>query len=164
MTVRSEEPGEPSRSDGSGVGKATPLLDLLHDQHQGVLVTLKRDGRPQLSNVVYAYSPTTRQIRISVTDDRAKTRNLRRDPRASFYVTSGDRFSYLVAGGRGRVLRLSRPTRGTPPSTNSSSSTRPFRASIRTGPSSALQRSPNGGWCCGCVRTVSTAGATPPAR
>ncbi len=75
------------------------LLDLLREQRTGALVTLKRDGRPQLSNVAFTYDPATRLIRISVTDDRAKTRNLRRDPRASFYVTSGDHYSYLVAEG-----------------------------------------------------------------
>ncbi|MGP3940728.1 PPOX class F420-dependent oxidoreductase [Streptomyces sp. 6N106] len=74
------------------------LLDLLREQRTGALVTLKRDGRPQLSNVAFTYDPATRLIRISVTDDRAKTRNLRRDPRASFYVTSGDH-SYLVTEG-----------------------------------------------------------------
>ncbi|QKV95765.1 PPOX class F420-dependent oxidoreductase [Streptomyces sp. NA02950] len=82
---------------------ATPsqdtLLGLLREQRTGALVTLKRDGRPQLSNVAFTYDPAARLIRISVTDGRAKTRNLRRDPRASFYVTSDDRFSYLVAEG-----------------------------------------------------------------
>ncbi|MES4891720.1 PPOX class F420-dependent oxidoreductase [Streptomyces sp. NPDC096012] len=75
------------------------LLDLLADGHGGVLVTLKRDGRPQLSNVSHAYYPDERIIRISVTDDRAKTRNLRRDPRASYHVTSADRWAYTVAEG-----------------------------------------------------------------
>ncbi|MFG2602996.1 PPOX class F420-dependent oxidoreductase [Streptomyces sp. NPDC048514] len=75
------------------------LLDLLADGHGGVLVTLKRDGRPQLSNVSHAYYADERIIRISVTDDRAKTRNLRRDPRASYHVTSADRWAYTVAEG-----------------------------------------------------------------
>ncbi|CAG6399148.1 PPOX class F420-dependent oxidoreductase [Streptomyces cocklensis] len=75
------------------------LLDLLRKQRTGVLVTLKRDGRPQLSNVTFTYDDTTRTIRISATDDRAKTRNLRRDPRASFYVTAPDMGAYLVAEG-----------------------------------------------------------------
>ncbi|WP_163508953.1 PPOX class F420-dependent oxidoreductase [Fodinicola acaciae] len=73
------------------------LTKLIAGSHHGVLVTLKRDGRPQLSNVSYAYDAGV--IRVSVTDDRAKTRNLRRDPRASFYVTSGDFRSYVVAEG-----------------------------------------------------------------
>ncbi len=64
-----------------------------------MLVTLKRDGRPQLSNVIHAYDPDGRTIRVSLTDDRAKTRNLRRDPRASYHVTSADRWAYTVAEG-----------------------------------------------------------------
>ncbi|POX61394.1 PPOX class F420-dependent enzyme [Streptomyces sp. Ru62] len=75
------------------------LLGLLSAGHAGVLVTLRRDGRPQLSNVSHAYYPDEGVIRISVTDDRAKTRNLRRDPRASYHVTSDDRWAYTVAEG-----------------------------------------------------------------
>ena len=66
---------------------------------RSVLVTLKRDGRPQLSNVSHHYDPDERIIRISVTDDRAKTRNLRRDPRASYHVSSPDRRAYTVVEG-----------------------------------------------------------------
>ncbi|MEU3840370.1 PPOX class F420-dependent oxidoreductase [Streptomyces sp. NPDC028635] len=72
------------------------LLALLSEQRGGVLVTLKRDGRPQLSNVSHFYDPDERVVRISLTDDRAKTRNLRRDPRASYHVTSADRWAYTV--------------------------------------------------------------------
>ncbi|WP_409468331.1 PPOX class F420-dependent oxidoreductase [Streptomyces sp. HC307] len=75
------------------------LLKLLSEGHSGVLVTLRRDGRPQLSNVMHAYCPEERTIRISVTDDRAKTRNLRRDPRASYHVTTADRWAYTVVDG-----------------------------------------------------------------
>ncbi len=35
-------------------------------------------------------------VRVSITDDRAKTANLRRDPRASLHVTSDDFWSYAV--------------------------------------------------------------------
>lgn len=75
------------------------LLALLSEVRGGVLATLKRDGRPQLSNVSHAYYPDERLIRVSVTDDRAKTRNLRRDPRASYHVTTPDRWAYTVAEG-----------------------------------------------------------------
>lgn len=75
------------------------LLQLLSEGHGGVLVTLKKDGRPQLSNVSHAYYPDERIIRVSITDDRAKTRNLRRDPRASYHVTSSDRWAFTVAEG-----------------------------------------------------------------
>ncbi|MDT0379787.1 PPOX class F420-dependent oxidoreductase [Streptomyces sp. RKND-216] len=75
------------------------LLSLLTDQNRGVLVTLKRDGRPQLSNVLHAYDPEQRIVRVSVTADRAKTRNLARDPRASYHVTTADGWSWTVAEG-----------------------------------------------------------------
>lgn len=75
------------------------LLALLEGSTLGVLTTLKRDGRPQLSNVTYTFDPATMLIRISVTDGRAKTANLRRDPRASFYTTTGNFGAYAVAEG-----------------------------------------------------------------
>ncbi len=73
-------------------------LAYVRDRRQGVLTTLKRDGRPQLSNIAY-YVGDDDTVRISVTADRAKTRNLRRDPRASLYVTSDDFWSYCVLEG-----------------------------------------------------------------
>ncbi|WP_097992196.1 PPOX class F420-dependent oxidoreductase [Streptomyces sp. f51] len=73
------------------------LLRLLGEQDGGVLVTLKQDGRPQLSNVNHAYYPEEQVVRVSVTEGRAKTRNLRRDPRASYHVTSDDRWAWTVA-------------------------------------------------------------------
>jgi PPOX class probable F420-dependent enzyme len=78
------------------------LLDLLGDHGVGVVVTLKRDGRPQLSNVSYAYTyaAASRRIRVSTTDDRAKTKNLRRDPRVSFYVSPSGGRAYVVAEGK----------------------------------------------------------------
>jgi PPOX class probable F420-dependent enzyme len=75
------------------------LRGLLSSRKGGVLATLKRDGRPQLSNVGYAYDDATRLLRVSITDDRAKTRNLRRDPRASFHVTTDDFWAWAVAEG-----------------------------------------------------------------
>lgn len=76
-------------------------VDLLSERSRGVLVTLKRDGRPQLSNVVHVYDDGV--IRISATEDRAKTKNLRRDPRASFHVTTDGLGAYLVAEGTAEV-------------------------------------------------------------
>lgn len=84
------------------------LLALLSEGHAGVLVTLKRDGRPQLSNVSHAYHPDERTIRVSITDDRAKARNLRRDPRASYHVTSPDRRAYTVAEGTADLTPVAR--------------------------------------------------------
>ncbi|BBZ00360.1 PPOX class F420-dependent enzyme [Mycolicibacterium fallax] len=65
----------------------------------GVLATVKRDGRPQLSNVSYHFDPPSLTISVSVTEPRAKTRNLRRDPRASILVAADDGWAYAVAEG-----------------------------------------------------------------
>jgi len=67
----------------------------------GALVTLRRDGRPQLSNVMYGVGDGL--VRVSVTDDRAKTANMRRDPRASLYVSRPDGWSYLVIDGEAEL-------------------------------------------------------------
>jgi PPOX class probable F420-dependent enzyme len=72
-------------------------LDFARGQRQGVLTTLRRDGRPQISNIVYAVDGPT--IRISVTDGRAKTKNLRRDARASLYVCGDNFWAYAVVEG-----------------------------------------------------------------
>ncbi|WP_445284703.1 PPOX class F420-dependent oxidoreductase [Streptomyces sp. DSM 118148] len=84
------------------------LLKLLGESNGGVLVTLKKDGRPQLSNVTHVYCPDERIIRVSLTDDRAKTRNLRRDPRASYHVTTADRWAYAVAEGTADLSPVAR--------------------------------------------------------
>lgn len=64
----------------------------------GVLLTLKRDGRPQASNVKYVVGGDG-LVRISVTADRAKAANAARDPRVSLHVTAEDFWSYVVLEG-----------------------------------------------------------------
>src|SRR5271166_4163018 len=73
------------------------LLAVIADNSLGVLATIKRDGRPQLSNVSYYFDARNAAVQVSVTEPRAKTRNLRRDPRASLLVSSDDGWSYAVA-------------------------------------------------------------------
>lgn len=75
------------------------FTSLLAARHGGVLATLRKDGRPQLSNVSYAWFPADQLIKVSVTDDRAKVKNIRRDPRVSFHVTTDDFWSYVVVDG-----------------------------------------------------------------
>jgi PPOX class probable F420-dependent enzyme len=75
------------------------LLGLIEASRQGVLATIAADGRPQLSNVLYVWDAAERIARISTTADRAKARNVLRDPRAALHV-SGDHFwQYAVADG-----------------------------------------------------------------
>jgi len=80
--------------------RARPFLKVRHD---GILATIKRDGRPQLSNILYFLDEDGR-IKISVTQTRAKTLNLRRDPRASLHVQGRDRYEYLVAEGAAQLI------------------------------------------------------------
>jgi PPOX class probable F420-dependent enzyme len=84
-------------------------LAFAAEGHRGVLVTLKRDGRPQLSNIMYALGDDG-VVRISVTEDRAKTANLRRDDRASLYIARPDFWAYAVLEGRAELT----PTSTTP--------------------------------------------------
>jgi len=75
------------------------LLAVITGNSLGILATIKRDGRPQLSNVTYHFDPRTLMIEVSVREPLAKTRNLRRDARASILVSSEDGWSYAVAEG-----------------------------------------------------------------
>ncbi len=80
------------------MSRAETLLERIGAHGLGVLVTIKRDGRPQLSNVTYVFDGT--RVRVSLTDGRAKTQNLRRDPRASLYVDGPGGRSYVVLEGK----------------------------------------------------------------
>lgn len=75
------------------------------DRKLGVLITLRSDGRPQSSDVVYAVVGGT--FEISVTDDRAKTANMERDPRVVLHVTDPESWSYVSFDG---TVELSEPT------------------------------------------------------
>ncbi len=73
----------------------TQALTFVRDHRRGVLVTQKQDGRPQLSNIAYAVGDDG-VIRISITADRAKYKNLQRAPIASLHVTRDDFYAYAV--------------------------------------------------------------------
>ena len=64
----------------------------------GVLTTIKKDGRPQLSNVLHAVDDAG-VLRVSITADRAKYANLRRTPWAAMHVDGSDFWSYAVIEG-----------------------------------------------------------------
>lgn len=70
-------------------------IDFLRERHHGILITRRVDGRPQSSNITYWVGDDGR-IRISVTDDRAKTKNLRRQPSATLHVNREDFWAYVV--------------------------------------------------------------------
>jgi PPOX class probable F420-dependent enzyme len=77
-------------------------LDFARRTRQSVLVTIRRNGRPQLSNVLHHVFDDG-VIRISITADRAKYSNLKREPWAALHVSSDDFFAYAVLEGEAEL-------------------------------------------------------------
>ena len=81
-------------------------LEFLHAHHRAVLGTFRADGLPQLSPVLAAADGTGRVL-ISTREAAAKTRNLRRDPRASLCVISDGFFGdWVQLDGTAEVISL----------------------------------------------------------
>ncbi len=93
-----------TRAGGPTMTGAFDARDLLADSRLGVLATIKSDGMPQLSPVTPYYVRAAEIILVSVTEGRAKTANLRRDPRAALEVTSADGRSWATAEGSARLI------------------------------------------------------------
>src|SRR5260370_42577447 len=72
---------------------------LIAESRLGVLATIKSNGVPQLSPVTPFYDRAAGVIYVSMTEGRAKTANLRRDPRAALEVTSSDGGAWATAEG-----------------------------------------------------------------
>jgi PPOX class probable F420-dependent enzyme len=72
-------------------------LEWATSRSHAVLITIRADGRPQSSDVVYACSAG--HFTVSVTDERAKTANMRRDPRVVLHVTDPDAWEYVAFDG-----------------------------------------------------------------
>ncbi|MFC6082035.1 PPOX class F420-dependent oxidoreductase [Sphaerisporangium aureirubrum] len=72
---------------------------LIAEARLCVLATIKSDGRPQLSPVLPFYDREAGVIHVSMAEGRAKTANLRRDPRATLEVTSPDGGAWATAEG-----------------------------------------------------------------
>jgi len=62
-------------------------------RRNGVLITIRADGRPQSSDIVYNIDGNV--VRVSVTATRAKTANMRRDPRVVLHLTDTASWSYV---------------------------------------------------------------------
>ncbi len=73
-------------------------LDFARTTNQSVFVTLRGDGRPQLSNVVHAVGDDG-VIRVSTAATRAKYHNVLRRPWAAAHVTRADFYAYAVLEG-----------------------------------------------------------------
>lgn len=90
-----------ARAVGTGMTSdtRTDLHALLAEARIGVLATIRSDGRPQLSPVTPFYDRAAGTVQVSMTEGRAKTANLRRDPRAALEVTSTDGWAWATADG-----------------------------------------------------------------
>jgi PPOX class probable F420-dependent enzyme len=76
-------------------------LTFAADHSKGVLLTVKKDGLPHASNILYATFDNA--VHVSVTEDRVKTGNVRRDPRAALHVSSENFWSWVVLEGDVRL-------------------------------------------------------------
>ena len=77
-------------------GKKVDLHDLIADAPTAVLATIRADGRPQLSPVNQYYDREAGIVYVSIAEGRAKTANLRRDPRASLQASSADGWAWAT--------------------------------------------------------------------
>jgi PPOX class probable F420-dependent enzyme len=73
-------------------------VEFARTNRKSVLTTIRSNRRPQLSNVMHHVFDDG-LIRISITADRAKYRNLSREPWAALHVTRDDFFAYAVLEG-----------------------------------------------------------------
>ena len=79
---------------------------FLTTHHRAVLATWRRDGRPQLSPVTVGVDAAGRAI-VSSRETAYKTRNLRRDPRASLCVFDDGFFGpWVQVDGTAEVVAL----------------------------------------------------------
>src|ERR1700722_14648766 len=65
------------------------LLNFIRPRHHGILVTTRRDARPQISPVTMGVDAEGRVV-VSSYPDRAKSRNAARNTRASVCVLSNE--------------------------------------------------------------------------
>jgi PPOX class probable F420-dependent enzyme len=81
--------------------------DTVAATNLGTLATIKRDGRPQLSDVNYTIDPETHVIRVSTRTALAKAANVRRDPRVSLHVGAPGGAGYVVVEGAAELSPVS---------------------------------------------------------
>jgi len=68
-------------------------IEWANERKNAVLITLRKDGRAQSSDIAYAVIDGA--IVISLTATRAKTANMRRDPRIVLHITDPASWSYV---------------------------------------------------------------------
>ena len=72
-------------------------IDWASQRTVGTLITIRSDGRPQSSDVAYWIKDGT--VVVSLTESRAKTRNIAADPRVVLHISEPSTMSYVSLGG-----------------------------------------------------------------
>ena len=81
-------------------------LDFVREHHRGVLATMRRDGRPQMSPIA-ASVDADGLVAISSRETAIKVKNLRRDPRASLCaMNDGFYGDWVQLDGSAEILSL----------------------------------------------------------
>ena len=80
--------------------------EFVRKNHRAVLATFRRDGTPQLSPIAVDVDPDGMVV-ISSRETAMKTKNLRRDPRATLCVMNDEFYGpWVVIDGRAAVVSL----------------------------------------------------------
>lgn len=74
---------------------------FLAGKRNAILATIKKDGSPQLTPVWYRWDGE--QFWVSITKERAKYKNILRDPRMSLCVDDAEHFTTVIASGKARL-------------------------------------------------------------
>ena len=82
------------------------LWQLIASNREAVLATVRRDGSPHLTNILYTVDDPDRLVRISTLAGRAKTQHLGRNPRAALHVAGDDFWAWAVAEGRATLSEV----------------------------------------------------------
>ena len=78
------------------------VREFATETHRGVLTTFRRNGAAQMS--IISCGPFRDGVACTVTEERSKLWNLRRDPRCSLLVSRESWWGFLVLEGHAQVL------------------------------------------------------------
>jgi PPOX class probable F420-dependent enzyme len=77
------------------------IATFLAGKRNAILATIKKDGSPQLTPVWYRWDGE--QFWVSITKERAKYKNILRDPRVSLCVDDAEHVTTVIASGKARL-------------------------------------------------------------
>ena len=78
------------------------VVEFAKTTHRGVLSTFRRDGSVQMS--IISCGPFREGIAFTVTEDRVKLKNLRRDPHCTLLVSRESWWGFVVLQGRAEIM------------------------------------------------------------